>query len=110
MSTRRLCAVEDELCARVPSRAPNNLFPRFRSSSFLLSSCSGARLGFAGGDDPPSTWSIEPSSDNRGRLLFASETDDCLRLADSGGDSCSTVSGKITADATSLEVMTLAAI
>ena len=32
MSVRRLCAVEDELWDKVPSRAPNNLCPRLRSS------------------------------------------------------------------------------
>jgi hypothetical protein len=104
ISTRRFCAVEDELCARVPSRAPNNLFPRFRSSSFTLSSDLGVVFVSAAGGDEPLTRSREPYSDKRGRLLSTSDTEDCLRFESEGEGGCSTVSGKMTADATSLQI------
>ena len=50
MSARRFCAVDDELWDRVPSRAPNNLCPRFRSSSCPVLRRSLNRSDLWGGD------------------------------------------------------------
>ena len=36
MSRRRFSAADDELCDKVPSKAPNSLFPRLRSSTASL--------------------------------------------------------------------------
>ena len=51
ISVRRFCAVDDELWDNVPSRAPNNLCPRLRSSNCplrLRSDC--ASMGVSGGE------------------------------------------------------------
>ena len=85
----------------MPSRAPNSLCPRFRSSVMPFLRRSAALLERSEGGEPPLPVSGRAS---RGRLAPESEFDDCLRLADSGGEaSCSLISsGMITAEAIAL--------
>ena len=105
MSTRRFCAVDDELCDNVPSRAPNSLCPRLRSSICPLLRRSDDRSG-VGNDGFPAAPSSSPDvCFSRGRLLLCSDTDDCLRfVAPSIDGSFSTVSGsgRLTAEAITL--------
>lgn len=86
----------------MPSRAPNNLCPRFRSSIKPLFRRSDALFGGLDGGNPASLASYWLS---RGRFAFCSEVDDCLRFADKGKEaSCSVVSsGTMTAEGTALE-------
>lgn len=119
MSARRFCAGEDELCESVPSRAPNSLWPRLRSSSAPLpyraalrsrsvlrsatpAEDDGGRLLSSGEDrGGRSSWSL-----SRRRLLSASEMEDFLRFRPFSGDAGTSLSGSgnATADAISLGV------
>ena len=110
MSVRRFCAVEDELWDNVPSRAPNSLCPRLRSSTCPLFRRSaavrsidvvvelGAGSAFSGLLLLLSLWL------SRGRLECSFENEDWrrFRLGDVvlGGSAGS--SGSMTAEATIL--------
>lgn len=103
MSVRRFCAVEDELWDKVPSRAPNNLCPRLRSSNCPLLrrsdgwSCADVACEAKSVVSWPGSWL------NRSRLTLPSETDDFLRF--NGGKDVwdsSMGSGTMTAEATAL--------
>lgn len=105
MSLRRFCAVDDELWDKVPSRAPNSLCPRLRSSNWLmlLRPEPGFSLLSSSGVDLASLPLLLSSWDRRGRLGWFSEVEDCLRLIAVGdGMGLSVVSGTITADASGL--------
>jgi hypothetical protein len=67
----------------VPNRAPNNLWPRLRSSSWPLWRLA-ARLSLSTGDSRASV--AVPSVLTRGLLASFSDTEDCLRLRDCTGD------------------------
>ena len=99
ISTRRLCAVENEFCAKVPRSPLNSLFPRFRSSTCLVLRCSEV-TDVPKVDEFPAC-AMFLSSDRRGRLLSSWEPDDCLRLEDE--ITSSRTSGIMTADATTLD-------
>ena len=102
MSDRRFCAVEDELWDKVPSRAPNSLCPRLRSSIAPLFR-SGRSCAVVGAWVIASGLSWLSSTESRGLLDSASEYVDCLRFNETGGDcGCSSASGKMTAEATAL--------
>lgn len=95
MSARRFCAVDDELCERVPSRAPNNFWPRLRSSTCSLFRRDGV---------PASCLLWLASALSRGLLLPPSEIEDCLRFAGPCGEgNWDTGSGRITSEATALQ-------
>ena len=107
MSVRRFCAVEDELWDNVPSRAPNNLCPRLRSSTCPLFRRSDARSRGAVdvvGDAAESALELLSPRLNRGRFACSSEKEDWRRLRVRGealGGSIDS-SGTITAEATAL--------
>lgn len=103
MSVRRFCAAEDELWDKVPSRAPNNLCPRLRSSSCPLLRRSDAWSCPIEDSEPKLCPLLFEFWLNRGLLELSSVIDDCLRFADIEGGDSSTGSGRMTADATALE-------
>jgi hypothetical protein len=102
ISALRFAAEDEELCESVPSRAPNSLWPRLRSSTCPLlrraSRCSSSTLAGRGG-------SLLPSLLSRGRLESFSDMEDCLRLrevpspGDEGSGVGSWASGTTMADA-----------
>lgn len=106
MSVRRFCAVDDELWDNVPSRAPNSLCPRLRSSICPLLRRSDVRVSWVadcGGvmvSVPFPRASLWPS---RGLFERSPENEDCLRLRVAGGEGGCSDSGKMTAEATALE-------
>ena len=108
MSARRFCAVDDELWDSVPSRAPNNLCPRFRSSSCPVLRRSLNRSDLWGGDPSLANGSVSVFSLRPSLGLFDSEDDidDCLLFKGFAftGSGSSSVSGRMTADATALVV------
>ena len=108
ISARRFCAVVGERCERAPSIAPNNLWPRLRSTA-LTSVCPLRRLSaFLSGavDDVIDSrrYPLLSSVLSRGRLPPCSETEECRRLvpfageAAREGDGDSAVSGTTTTD------------
>lgn len=102
ISVRRFCAAEDELWDKVPSRAPNNLCPRLRSSNCPLLCRSDGWSCLVEDSEPtscPLSFEFWP---NRGLLELCSVMDDCLRFVDNGDGTSSTGSGRMTADATAL--------
>lgn len=103
ISVRRFCAVEDELWDKVPSRAPNNLCPRLRSSNCPLLrrsdgwSCADVACKTTLVVSWPGSWL------NRRRLTLLAETDDCLRFGGREEVRVSSMgSGTMTAEATAL--------
>ena len=85
MSSRRLCAVDDELCERVPKRAPKSLCPRLRSSkapflrrSARLSATADSSILLGAFCNVDSGW-LE-SVLRRGRLASVLIVEDCLRF------------------------------
>lgn len=84
MSARRLCAADEELWESVPKSAPNNRCPRLRSSTlpFLRRSARRSAVRSVELSAGMPSWDslLVLSMLRRGRLLPASDTDDCLRL------------------------------
>ena len=105
ISARRFCALDDELCERVPSRAPNSLCPRFRSSALPLTRRSSRMIEVAGpGRSSSGGLSSSTLLSRRSRLVLLSEPPDCRRLAKLVGEgSFSASSGTTTAEATTLD-------
>ena len=103
MSVRRFCAVDDELWDNVPSRLPNNLCPRLRSSNWPLLRRSKALSTRVGGGDIVASADVSSPLLRRGLFASCSETMDFLRLVGASGEfGCSLASGIITAEAMAL--------
>ncbi len=102
MSVRRFCAVEDELWDNVPSRAPNSLCPRLRSSNCpLLRRSDALSRGEAGEFLLSLDWPLSSLS----LLLRSSEKEDWRRFNVGDVDKGRSVvsSGSMTAEATALK-------
>lgn len=107
ISDRRFDAVEDELWDNVPSRAPNSLCPRLRSSNCPLLRRSEARSwgDSVWGEAAESRVPMLASCLKRRRLELSLANEDWRRLRLAGDVGvCSSVSGRMTAEATALEV------